>query len=365
MRIAQLAPTYERVPPHGYGGTELVVSLVTEALVRRGHEVTLFATGDSITAARLEAVAARPYRYGADDDGVRHAEVVHLANAQAAFRAAAEGRFDLVHNHAGVEGLVLAAWSATPVLTTTHGAWAPEAGPAWAAYPWRHHQLSAHQAATYPDRGRLAPVHHGIDVARIPPRLTATAPDAPLVFLGRFSPTKGPHVAIEVARRTGRRLLLAGKVDGGDRDWYETAVAPLIDDQRIRAIGEVGEPAKARLLGEAAALLFPIAWDEPFGLVIAEALAAGTPVIAFGRGSVPELIDHGRTGFVVRDVEAMVAAVDRVGDLDRTACRADAEERFSIDRMVGDLEDRFHETIELGPAGPVLAGLAPLAVGQA
>jgi glycosyltransferase involved in cell wall biosynthesis len=358
MRIAQLAPTYERVPPHGYGGTELVVHLVTEALVRRGHEVTLFATGDSLTRARLEPTVPRPYRYGADDDGLRHAEYVHLANAQAAFRAAADGRFDLVHNHAGIEGLVLAAWSTTPVLTTTHGAWAPEAAAAWDAYPWRHHQLSAKQAGTYPMRGRLAPVHHGIDISRIAPRIEPDPDDAPLVFLGRFSPTKGPDVAIEVARRSGRRLLLAGKVDGGDREWYEATIAPRIDGDRIRLVGEVDEPAKATLLAGAAAMLFPIAWDEPFGLVVVEALAAGTPVVAFGRGSVPELVDHGRTGFVVDDVDAMVDAVGRIGALDRAACRAAAEDRFTVDRMIDDLLDRYRETIEAGPAGHVI-GTSP------
>lgn len=363
LRIAQIAPTYERVPPHGYGGTELVVHLVTEGLVRRGHEVTLFATGDSSTSARLVAVAPRRYRYGADDEGVRHAEHVHLSNVQEAFREAAEGRFDIVHNHAGIEGLVLAAWSATPVLTTTHGAWAPEAVRVWDAYPWHHHQLSANQARAYPERGRLRPVHHGIDVARIRGRTAPSGPDAPLVFLGRFSPLKGPHVAIEVARRTGRRLLLAGKVDGGDREWFESTVAAAVDGDRIRLVGEVDEPAKTELLGQAAALLFPIAWDEPFGLVVAEALSAGTPVVAFGRGSVPELVDHGRTGFVVDDIDEMVAAVRAIGSLDRAACRADAERRFSVDRMLDELLERYAEAIALGPTGPLIGSTASLTAG--
>jgi len=354
LRIAQLAPTYERVPPHTYGGTELVVSLVTEGLVRRGHDVTLYATRDSQTDARLEGPIARRYRYGADDDGVRHAEHAHLANVQAAFRDAVDGRFDVIHNHAGLEGVALAAWSRTPVLTTTHNAWTDVGASIWDAYPWAHHQLSAAQAAGYPARGRLAPVHHGIDLTRYVPRMTPSPADAPLVFLGRFSPAKGADVAVEVARQTGRRLLLAGKVDSGDRPWFETNVAPLVDGERIRVVGEVDEPAKARLLADAAALLFPIAWDEPFGLVVVEALAAGTPVIGMRRASVPELVDHGETGFVVDDAEGMARAVGHLDDIDRERCRRVAERRFGMDRMLDELESRMRETIERGPTNRIL-----------
>jgi glycosyltransferase involved in cell wall biosynthesis len=354
MRIAQLAPTYERVPPRGYGGIELIVHLVTEELVRRGHDVTLYATGDSETSARLSSVIPWPYRYGADDQGVRHAEYPHLANVQAAFADAAEGRYDLIHNHAGLEGVVLAAWSDTPVLTTTHGAWTPEALATWDRYPWRHHQVSANQAATYPAHGRLAPVHHGIDLSRFRPRISRSSAESPLVFLGRFAPAKGPEVAIDVARRTRRPLLMAGKVDGGDREWFERDVAPLVDGERIRIVGEVGRAGKAELLACAAALLFPIVWDEPFGLVVVEALASGTPVVAFRRGSVPELIDDGVTGFLVDDADAMADAVGRVDRLDRAACRVTAERRFSVERMVDDLLSRYEETIALGPNEPIV-----------
>ena len=354
MRIAQLAPTYERVPPHTYGGTELVVSLVTDGLVRRGHDVTLYATRDSLTEARLEGPVDRPYRYGADDDGVRHAEHAHLANVQAAFRDAVDGRFDVIHNHAGLEGVALAAWSRTPVLTTTHNVWTEVGTAIWDLYPWAHHQLSAAQATGYPARGRLAPVHHGIDLARYAARTTPSGSDAPLAFLGRFSPSKGADVAVDVARRTGRRLLLAGKVDQGDRAWFETQVEPHVDGECIRLVGEVDEPAKASLLAEAAALLFPIAWDEPFGLVVVEALAAGTPVIGMRRASVPELVDHGETGFVVDDADAMVRAVGQLDAIDRAHCRRVAERRFGADRMVDDLEDRLSEAIDLGPTGAIL-----------
>jgi glycosyltransferase involved in cell wall biosynthesis len=353
LRIAQLAPTYERVPPHTYGGTELVVSLVTEGLIRRGHDVTLYATRDSLTDARLAGPIDHRYRYGADDDGVRHAEHAHLANVQAAFRDAVDGRFDLIQNHAGLEGVALAAWSRTPVLTTTHNAWTDVGAAIWDAYPWAHHQLSAAQASAFPDRGRLAPIHHGIDIANYTPRITPSEEDAPLVFLGRFSPAKGADTAVAVARRTGRRLLLAGKVDQADRPWFETHIAPLVDGGRIRVVGEVDGPAKARLLAEAAALLFPIAWDEPFGLVVVEALAAGTPVIGMRRASVPELVDHAETGFVVDDAEGMAQAVAQLDVIDRGHCRRVAERRFGVDRMLDELEDRMGEAIDRGPTRPI------------
>jgi len=347
MRIAQLAPTYERVPPVAYGGTELVVHLVTEELVRRGHEVTLFASGDSVTGARLVAVTPRPYRRGAGAT-LAHPEHVHLLNARACFRAAAEGAFDIVHNHAGVEGLVLAETSTTPVLTTCHMAYVPETAPAWDAYPWFHNAPSAASAATFPARGRLAPIHHGIDVARRP---FGARGEGYLLFLGRLAAVKGPEVAIEVARRSGRRLVLAGKIDPEDRPYAESAVLPAVDGDRIRFVGEAGPADKARLLAGADALLFPITWEEPFGLVIIEALAAGTPVVAFARASVPELIEDGLTGFVVPDADRMVEALDRLGEIDRAHCRRVAEERFSVERMV----DRYEATYRA-----ILSGAPPL-----
>jgi glycosyltransferase involved in cell wall biosynthesis len=345
MRIAQLAPTYERVPPPAYGGTENVVHLLTEELVRRGHDVTLFASGDSRTSARLRSITPRAIRYGTAHGDLRHAEYLQLANAQACFLAAADGEFDIVHNHAGIEGLVLAATSRTPVLTTNHNPFVRETQPIWDAYPWAHHALSAASAATFPAQGQLAPIHHGIDVGSFPfAPSPATTEDPYLVFLGRFMPEKGAARAIEAARRSGRTLVLAGKIDHTDADFFSSHVEPEIDDVAIRYVGEADPEAKRRLLAGADALLFPISWDEPFGLVMIESLACGTPVIGFRRASVPEVVDDGVTGFIVDDVDGMVDAIRRIPEIDRARCREAAEARFDVIRMAEDYE-RHYETL--------------------
>ena len=342
MRIAQLAPTYERVPPRTYGGTELVVHLITEELVRRGHDVTLFATGDSVTTARLRSITQEPVRYGeVTDDGLVHAEYLQLANAQACFLAERRGEFDLIHNHAGIEGMVLAAASRTPVVSTMHNPFVPRTQPIWDAYPWFHHAVSAASAATFPSHGALPPILHGIDVESF----QVGEPEGYLLFLGRFSPAKGADRAIQAAQRAGRRLILAGKIDASDADHAREAIEPLIDGDRVRYVGEADAATKARLLAGADALLFPIEWDEPFGLVMIEALASGTPVIGFRRASVPEIVEDGRTGFVVDDVEAMAEAIGRLGEIDRRACRLAAERRFTVARMVDDVEAMYRTIV--------------------
>ena len=354
MRIAQIAPTYERVPPRTYGGTELIVHLVTEELVARGHDVTLFATGDSVTRARLRSVTPEPQRYGEPSaDGIAHAEYAHLANAQAAFLAAAADEFDLVHSHAGIEGLVLASTSRTPVVATMHNPFVPMTQPVWDAYPWWHHAVSAASARTFPTRGALAPILHGIDVASFTPR--PQGGDGYLLFLGRFSPAKGADRAIEAARRAGRRLLLAGKVDPADADHVRDRIEPSLDGEQIRYVGEADSETKRTLLAGADALLFPIDWNEPFGLVMVEALASGTPVIGFDRASVPEVVEHGRTGFVVDDVDGMVDAIGRLAEIDRRACRAAAEQRFTVRRMVDDIEAMYRRVLD-GPGGSASIG---------
>jgi glycosyltransferase involved in cell wall biosynthesis len=338
MRIAQLAPTFERVPPDGYGGTELIVHLLTEELVRRGHDVTLYASGDSRTSARLRSVTPTPMRYGDVRGPLRHAEYLQLANAQRCFLDAAAGEFDVIHNHAGIEGLVLGAWSTTPVLTTNHNSFVPETDRIWDAYPWAHNSLSAASAATFPVGGALAPIYNGIDVASFP---FGTESSGYLLFLGRFSPEKGAARAIAAARAAGRPLVLAGKVDAIDAGHFATEIEPYIDGSRIRYVGEADGPTKRRLLANADALLFPIDWQEPFGLVMVEAFASGTPVIGFRRASVPEVVEDGVTGYVVDDVAGMADAIARLGQIDRRACRSAAESRFTVERMVDDYEAHF------------------------
>jgi glycosyltransferase involved in cell wall biosynthesis len=353
LRIAQLAPTYERVPPATYGGTELVVGLITEELVRRGHQVTLYASGDSETAAELRSVTSRAVRYGEVVDGVRHAEYFQLVNAQTCFIDAARGEFDIVHNHAGIEGLALGASSPTPVLTTNHNPYVPMTKPVWDAYPWAHNSLSAASAATFPDAGAVAPIHHGIDVATFP---FAERPAGDLLFLGRFSPEKGAVRAIEAARRAGRRLVLAGKVDAVDAPHFAEVIEPQIDGDQIRYVGEADAAEKRQLLADARALLFPIEWDEPFGLVMVEAMACGTPVLGFRRASVPEVVEPGLTGFVVDDIDGLVRAIDHADGIDRRACRRRAEQRFGVGRMVDDYERTYAEVIDGAATGSRLMG---------
>ncbi len=342
MRIAQLAPTYERVPPAAYGGTELVVHLLTEELVRRGHEVTLFASGDSRTSARLVPSTPAPVRYGSRQV-VDHPEHVQLLNAQTCFEAAAAGSFDIVHNHAGIEGMVLAATSRTPTLTTCHTPYEAPLSGVWEAYPWAHNAVSASSAASFPQRGRMPHIHHGIDVGEFPFNERG---EGYLLFLGRFSPRKGPATAIEVARRAHRPLILAGKVDPLDQAYFEAEVLPHVDGERIRFVGEADRVTKGWLLAGADALLFPIDWEEPFGLVMIESLSCGTPVIGFRRGSVPEIVENGTTGYVVDDADGMVAALRFLPLISRRRCRIVAETRFTVARMVDDYLGHYKALVD-------------------
>ena len=335
VRIAQVAPLYEAVPPKLYGGTERVVSLLTEALVRRGHEVTLFASGDSVTSARLAAVTERAKRLDAANrellaaDTIRQLDLV-FGNAR---------DFDVIHCHVDYLAFPFAGLVSTPTLHTMHGRLdLPYLTPIYRQF--KHVPLvsiSDAQRAPLLDLGATwaGTVHHGLAPERFD---FSPTPGDYLAFLGRLSPEKQPDVAIEVAKRAGLPLRIAAKIDAADREYVERVVVPLLDDPLIEFVGEIGDDDKSAFLGGARALLFPIDWPEPFGLVMLEAMACGTPVIARPCGSVPEVVRPGVSGFIGESVDDLVDAVGRLDTLDRARCRRYFEQHFSVARMVDGYE---------------------------
>ncbi len=321
---------YESVPPSLYGGTERVVSFLTEELVRRGHEVTLFASGDSRTSARLVPCVPKALRL---DPGSKDWLSAHVLQLEKVVRQA--GEFDFIHFHVDTLAFPFARRISTPHLSTLHGRLdLPELAPLYREF--REHpvvSISDAQRSPLPFARWVGTVYHGLprDLLRFHP-----APGSYLAFLGRISPEKRPDRAIEIARRSGIPLKIAAKVDRADQEYFESVVKPLLDDPLVEFIGEVDEKGKQEFLGNALALLFPIDWPEPFGLVMIEAMACGTPVVAFRRGSVPEVMEDGVTGFVVDTVAQAVRAVEQVPSLPREACRRVFEERFSVERMARD-----------------------------
>lgn len=317
-----LAPISWRTPPRHYGPWELVTSLLNEALVARGIDVTLFATADSHTAGKLAAIVPAPY---SEDPSIEPKvwEVLHIAHC---FERAAE--FDLIHNQYDFVPLAFSRLVDTPVITTIHGFSSPRILPAYREYQDRVHYVAISDADRAPALRYAATIHHGIPIEDFP--FVAGGGDD-LLFFGRVHPHKGPAAAIEVARRTGRALVMAGIIQ--DEGHHARDIAPHVDGTRVRFLGPVGGELRSHTLGHAAALLHLIDFEEPFGLSVVEALACGTPVIATRRGSMPELIDDGVTGFLVNGVDEAVAAVGRLGEIDRAACRASAAARFSVDRM--------------------------------
>jgi glycosyltransferase involved in cell wall biosynthesis len=326
VRIAVLAPISWRVPPRHYGPWEQFASLLTEGLVARGVDVTLFATGDSLTTARLSSVTARGW---SEDGETADAKVLECLHISAVFERA--GEFDLIHNSFDFLPLTYSALVSTPVLTTIHGFSSPAIVPVYEKYNRHGAYVAISEADRHPRLDYVATIHHGIDTDEFPLR---SCSDGYLLFFGRIHPHKGAAEAIEVARRVGLPLVMAGIVQ--DREYFEQRVAPHVDGQNVRYLGPVGPDRRAALLGGAQALLHLISFDEPFGFSVVEAMACGTPVVAFKRGSMPELIDEGRTGFLVDDEDQAAAAVHRVGSLDRPDIRRIAVERFGCDRMVDD-----------------------------
>jgi glycosyltransferase involved in cell wall biosynthesis len=355
MRIAQVSPLYESCPPQLYGGTERVVSYLTEELVRRGHEVTLFASGDSKTRAILRAPCSRALRLDPQcNDPLPH----HLVMLNRVARSAEA--FDIIHFHADFLHFPLFTPLGGKTLTTTHGRLdLPDLPPLFREFPMMPLvSISDAQREPVPWASWQGTVHHGLPTDLYHP---GRGDGGYLAFIGRISPEKGVEKAIKIARRVGVPLKIAAKVDKADLDYYNGKVKRLLQGPGVEFIGEIGDREKGEFLGRAMALLFPIDWPEPFGLVMIEAMANGTPVIAFRRGSVPEIIDEGVTGFVVDSVAGAVAAVPGAAALDRSAIRRRFEERFSVDRMARDCielyEDVLHhssiETVVLSPRAAV------------
>ena len=331
MKIAQVAPLVESVPPQSYGGTERIVSYLTEELVRLGHDVTLFATADSRTAARLIGCVPKALRL---DNTVEYELPHHLLMLEHVRRQAAE--FDILHFHIDLLHGPLLRTLPTPAVTTLHGRLdLPDLVPFYRAFPdMPLVSISNDQRRPLPAVGWMRTIPHGLPLDLLP---FQPKPEGYLAFLGRISPEKRPDRAIEIATRAGLPLRIAAKVDRVDREYWHTTIEPLVkNNPSVEFVGEIGDEEKAAFLGNALALLFPIDWPEPFGLVIIEAMACGTPVIAYSRGSAPEVVDEGVTGYLVDSVEEAIAAVDAARTLDRAMVRATFERRFSARRMAED-----------------------------
>jgi glycosyltransferase involved in cell wall biosynthesis len=330
MRIAQVSPLYESVPPKYYGGTERVVSYLTEELVAQGHDVTLFASGDSVTKARLVAPCRRSLRLDKNCiDQLSH----HLLMLEMVAQRARE--FDIIHYHVDYLHFPLSRRLGRPQVTTLHGRLdIPDLVPLYREFrDMPVVSISNAQREPLPFANWQGTVYHGLplDLYTFRPE-----PGRYLAFLGRISPEKRLDRAIRIALRTGLELKIAAKVDRVDKEYFESVIKPLLKEPGIEYLGEIGEGEKDEFLGNALALLFPIDWPEPFGLVMIEALACGTPVIAYRRGSVPEVLEDGVTGFIVHGFEDAVRAVEEVHKIERARCRAVFEERFSARRMAQD-----------------------------
>ncbi|HSI20497.1 MAG TPA: glycosyltransferase family 4 protein [Verrucomicrobiae bacterium] len=346
MKIAVVVPVEESVPPVKYGGTELVAYNLVEGLVKNGHEVHLFATGDSKTSGTLHAVFPEPVRVLAPDpsDSKLREAFKYVAIGRALEEILADEQFDIVHNHIGWRWLPFQNTYQAPTVTTLHGPLDSSYGKrVFEEYPdSKFVSISNDQRKKMPELPIEATVYNGIDVKRFE---YVGTPGEYLAFLGRMSPEKGPKQAIQAALLAGERLVMAAKVDAVDQEYFKTEIEPLIDGEQIKFLGEVDHAGKVELLKNAKGLMALIQWDEPFGLFMAEAMACGTPVIAIPRGSVEELVVPEKTGIYVHSVEEAAEAIKRIHTIDRAACRKRAEENFSIESMVKGYEAVFEKLI--------------------
>lgn len=329
MKIAQVAPLYESVPPRTYGGTERIVSYLTEELVAQGHEVTLFASGDSVTAAQLIAARKRALRLDNVFDPIAH----HYVMLEEVFERAS--RFDIIHFHTDYLHFPLARRHSVAHVTTLHGRLdLADLMPVYKKFSEMPVvSISNAQRKPLPRANWQETVYHGLPVRLYD---CGDEPGEYLAFLGRISPEKRLDRAIEIAARFGMRLRIAAKADVADRNYMEEVIRPMLSNSSAEFVGEIGDEDKKQFLANAYALLFPIDWPEPFGLVIIEAMACGTPIIAFRCGSVPELVEEGVTGYIVDDIEGALQALRKIPAFDRQRCRRVFEERFTASRMAQD-----------------------------
>lgn len=340
MRIAQIAPLAERVPPKTYGGTERVVHALTEELVKRGHEVTLFASGDSVTSAKLVSVFPNSIR----EAGIKKTsekQAIGMMNAGLAFQE--QDQFDIIHHHAGLNALAAANISPTPVIITQHGNLNNISRQTLRLFrkPYLV-SISNSQKRREPGLNYFGTVYNGLEMDDYPfsPRAGSY-----LLFVGRISPEKAPHLAIEAASKTGLPLIIAAKLDEADREYYIKKVKPFLSKD-IRWIGEVSLKERNELYSRALAFLHPATWEEPFGLTLIEAMACGTPVIAFNKGAIPEIILNKKTGFIVNDFQEMISAIKQIEKISRYSCRDHARNKFSAKKMTDGYEDLYRRVVE-------------------
>ena len=333
MHIAMLSPIAWRTPPRHYGPWENIASLLTEGLVVQGHEVTLFATADSLTSGTLHAVCPGGY----EEDCTLIPKVWECLHISELFENA--NGYDIVHNHFDYLPLTYTGLTTTPVVTTIHGFSSPGILPVFRKYNGKVFYVSISDADRSTDLDYIKTIYHGIDVRQFD---FQAAPDDTLLFFGRIHNDKGARQAIEIAKACNKKLIMAGIIQ--DQAYYDKYVAPLTKSGKVFYVGSVEPLERNRLLGKACALLHPIQFDEPFGLSVIESMACGTPVIAFDRGSMPELIENGKTGYLVGTVDEAVEAVARIPDIDRAACRRHVERHFTVDRMIDEYIN-VYETI--------------------
>lgn len=355
MKIALLSPIEEAVPPKKYGGIEAVVYNLAEELHRMGHDVTLFASGDSKVSCRLVPLAKKAI--GSNHSKRMREAYCYEAIAQAARLIAEEGDYDIVHNNIGFQALLFKDIIKAPMLTTMH--WTLDNTTEREMYS--HYRkmpfvsISNDQRKDLARMNYVATVHHGIDMKRF---TFNPEPEDHLVFFGRFSPVKGPLEAIKFAKKTKQKLIMAGKINDFEREYFDKKIAPHIDGEQIIQMGELDHDEKVELLGKAKALLSPIQWDEPFGLVNIEAMACGTPVITTKRGSLPEIVVDGKTGFLCKTDAEIIKAIKSIDTIDRRACRDHVEEYFSVQRMVKAYIDLYRGLIRKKPIQRVRKSLA-------